>query len=290
MFDNRTMGYPGLFVNTPTQTLQSLSAMHPSSGKSILFRTGDPNFMNSLARGIEVIRAFSNLTAGLKMSAISKETGLSRAVVRRCLYTLEHMGYVRQSADGFHLEPKILSLSDPYFSPRSLPAIAQEFLDRVKEKTGESCSLAVLDEHEVVYVARSAAQRVMSVSLGIGSRLPAFCTSLGRVLLAALPRKELDAQLNKTTRKRYTDHTKTGIRDLRQIIMRAKQDGFAMVNQELEIGLRSIAVPVFNRRNQTVASINVGVQATRVTQRELRSRILPELQQAAQAISERLPE
>ena len=119
--------------------------MHSPTDKSILFRTGDPNFMNSLARGIEVIRAFSNSTAGLKMSAISKETGLSRAVVRRCLYTLERLGYVRQSAAGFYLEPKILSLSDPYFSPKSLPAIAQEFLDRVKEETGESCSLAVLD-------------------------------------------------------------------------------------------------------------------------------------------------
>jgi IclR family pca regulon transcriptional regulator len=148
--------------------------------QSILFRTGDPNFMNSLARGLEVIRAFSDTATGLMMPAISMKTGLSRAVVRRCLYTLEQMGYVSQRADGYYLEPRILALSQTYFSSNTLPSLAQDFLDRVKETTGESCSLAVLDHDEIVYVARSAARRIMTVSLGIGSRLPAFYTSLDR--------------------------------------------------------------------------------------------------------------
>jgi IclR family pca regulon transcriptional regulator len=266
-----------------TETLETTK-----DADSILFRTGDPDFMNSLARGVAVLQAFSDTTTGLKMSHISVRTGLSRAVVRRCLYTLEQLGYVRQNADGYYLKPKILSLSQTYFSSSSLTSQAQEFLDRVKEATGESCSLAVLDEDEVVYVARSAAQKIMTVSLGIGSRLPAYCTSLGRILLAALPPKELANLLGKTNRLKHTQFTKTSLRDLNGAISIARDKGFALTDQELEVGLRSIAVPLRNQEQKVVAAINVGVQAASVNKRKMTTEILPVLESAATGLGSQL--
>ncbi|MCH1503511.1 MAG: helix-turn-helix domain-containing protein [Verrucomicrobiales bacterium] len=257
---------------------------------SILFRSGDPNFMTSLARGLEVLQAFSGQTRTLKMAAISEVTGLSRAVVRRCLYTLSEMGYVRQSTDGYQIEPKVLALSQTYFSSSSLPKVAQPFLDEIRETLGESCSLAVLDGSQVVYIARSAAKRIMTVSLGIGSRLPAYCTSLGRVILAGLERDALEELLGKMERKRHTEHTVIAIRELKQRIARVATDGYALVDQELEIGLRSLAVPVRSQQGKVVAAINVGVQATRISQRDMRSQMLPALQSAAQQVGQRLPE
>jgi IclR family pca regulon transcriptional regulator len=224
------------------------------------------------------------------MAAVSEVTGLSRAVVRRCLYTLSEMGYVRQSTDGYQIEPKVLALSQTYFSSSSLPKVAQPFLDEIRETLGESCSLAVLDGSEVVYIARSAAKRIMTVSLGIGSRLPAYCTSLGRVILAGLERDALEELLGKMERKRHTEHTVIAIRELKQRIARVATDGYALVDQELEIGLRSLAVPVRSQQGKVVAAINVGVQATRISQRDMRSQMLPALQSAAQQVGQRLPE
>ena len=244
--------------------------------------------MNSLARGIAVLQAFSDTTTGVKMSNISISTGLSRAVVRRCLYTLEQLGYVRHGADGYYLEPKILSLSQTFFSSSSLTSQAQEFLDRVKESTGESCSLAVLDKDEVVYVARSAAWKIMTVSLGIGSRLPAFYTSLGRVLLATLPESQLDQYLKQLKLEPFTESTLTSKSDLRTAIQKADQQGYALVNEELEIGLRSLAVPVMNHDKQVVAAINVGVQATRMGSRKMIKEILPILKNAAYDLGSQL--
>lgn len=255
---------------------------------SILFRKGDPNFMNSLARGLAVLNAFSDNSTGLKMTHLSDRTGLSRAVVRRCLYTLEQLGYVRQSTDGFHLEPKIISLSQTYFSASPLTTQAQEFLDRVRNATGESCSLAVLDEDEVVYVARSAARKVMTVSLGIGSRLPAYCTSLGRVLLAHFPEEELLERLKKMDRVKHTDNTKTEVADLMEIMRETAHRGYSLVNQELEIGLRSLSVPVRNQNQHVIAAMNVGVQATRTTQRRMIAEILPILLSASRELGSQL--
>lgn len=256
--------------------------------KSNLFRKGDPDFMTSLARGIEVIRAFSDTKTGVNMSAISERTGLSRAVARRCLYTLSEMGYVRRDLDGYYLEPKILSLSQTYFSSTSLPALAQEHLDHVKESTGESCSLAILDEHETVYITRSAARRIMAVSLGIGSRLPAYCTSLGRVLLAALPPAELDNYFGTIKRKAFTERTRTTQRDLKAIIDKTREQGFTIVDQELEIGLRSLAVPVRNHNGVVVAAMNVGVQASRVSLSDLKRQTLPVLLSASEKLRSQL--
>ena len=222
------------------------------------------------------------------MASISTQTGLSRAVVRRCLYTLEQMGYVRSTANVYQLEPQVLALAQPYFSSSSLPVLAQEFLDRVKQETNESCSLAVLDGDDVVYVARSAAGRIMTVSIAIGSRLPAYCTSLGRVLLSALSSDELDTYLSRVERRRHTKHTLTTVRDLKHAIARAHDQGHALVNEELEIGLRSIAVPVRDRQHSVIAAVNVGAQATRMNQQTMLRDILPVLRAAADDLGERL--
>lgn len=256
--------------------------------KSILFRTGDPDFMTSLARGIEVIRSFADTATGIRASDISKRTGLSRAVVRRCLYTLSEMGYVSHEDDGYYLKPKILSLSQTYFGSNSLPSIAQDFLERVKESTGESCSLSVLEGQDVIYVARSSARRIMAVSLGVGSRLPAYCTSLGRVLIAALPEANWDDHLDPQSIKAHTRHTQTSSDALKRILKETRQQGYALVDQELEIGLRSLAVPVRNHRNQVVASMNIGVQAGRVSKKQLLENILPTLQSAASELKTQL--
>ncbi len=254
----------------------------------MLFRTGDPNFMTSLARGLEVLRGFSGAPRGLKMAELSRITGLSRAVVRRCLHTLQAMGYVRTDRDVFLLEPKILALGHSYFSSNSLPGTAQPFLEGVSHETQESCSLAVLDQDEVVYVARSATRRIMAVSLNLGSRLPAGCTSLGRVLLAQLSSAELEAYLARVKLVKLTEHTLTTKRDLAAAIESARTQGFAIVSEELEIGLRSIAVPVFSAQGTAVAAMNVSVQAARVSAAELKSRVLPLLKRAAADLGSRL--
>ncbi len=250
-----------------------------------LFRSGDPNFMTSLARGIEVLSSFQDSATGLRASVISKRTGLSRAVVSRCLYTLSELGYVRQAEDGYYLEPRILSLSQTFFTANPLLSIAQDYLNRVKEQTGESCSLAVLDSNDVVYIARSAAKRVMTVSLGIGSHLPAYCTSLGRVLIATLPPSEQRELLENANIVTHTKYTVTNIDKLMEILEAVNRQGYAIVNEELEIGLRSLATPVRDQRGSIVAAMNIGLQAPLVSEAEMLETMLPTLSAAATELS-----
>ncbi len=260
-------------------------AIDPANKKSFLFRTGDPNFMTSLARGLEVISAFRDSSKGLSMAEISERTSLSRAVVRRCLFTLEEMGYVSRDRRVFQLEPKILTLGQSYLSSSSVPVKAQPFLESISKQVNESCSLAVLESNQAMYVARSATRRIMSVSLGIGSRLPAYCTSLGRVLLAQLDAAELDDYFTNTEFCAYTEHTLTDPAALTAAVDRVRDQGYALVDQELELGLRSIAVPIQGPNRRVIAAMNVGVQAARVPSEELRERILPVLREEAEKLT-----
>ena len=244
--------------------------------------------MTSLARGIEVLSSFQNNSIGMRASNISKRTGLSRAVVSRCLYTLSKLGYVRRAEGGYYLEPKILSLSQTYLTSNPLVSIAQEYLDQVKEETGESCSLAVLDGNDIVYIARSAAKRVMTVSLGIGSHLPAYCTSLGRVLVAALPLSDQRELLTQSDIVAHTKHTVTDIDTLSEILEAVDEQGYAGVNEELEIGLRSLATPVRDQKGSIVAAMNIGLQAPLVSENEMLDSMLPTLSEAASDLSSRL--
>jgi IclR family pca regulon transcriptional regulator len=245
---------------------------------------GDPNFMTSLARGLMVIRAFTQNRPKLLIADVAKTTGLPRAVARRCLYTLMQLGYVGFDGRAYFLRPKILTLGYAYLSSTPLSAALQPYLERASQALRESCSAGVLEEDEVVYIARAATQRIMSVDLSVGSRLPAYCSSLGRVLLAHLPAPELESYLARVELTPLTERTITSHEGLLKALEQVHQKGYALVDQELEVGLRSIAVPVRNATGQVVAAMNVGVQAARVGRREMETQILPVLQEAAREV------
>ena len=255
------------------------------------------DFVVSLARGIEIIRAFGGPGPGtaarsnlrdpetLTLSEVAERTGLARAVVRRFLYTLAQLGYVTTDGKYFRLTAKILDLGFAYLSSFSLPKIAERFLEEVTRETKESSSASVLDGHEIVYVARVQTRRIMSISIGIGSRLPAFCTSMGRVLLAHLPPGALEDYFKTAVFNRFTERTIYQPELLHKELKTIVRQGYAVVDQELEIGLRSLAVPVFSAGGKAMAAVNIGTQAPRTTKSELLQRFLPVLQNAAKNIS-----
>jgi IclR family pca regulon transcriptional regulator len=249
----------------------------------------DPSFMTSLARGLAVMRAFSDHRRSLTIAQISHKTGIPRAAVRRCLYTLKQLGYADAEANNFFLKPKILSLGYSYLSSTPLAVAAQPCLNNISRLLKESCSLAVVDEHEVLYVARSATSRILSVALNTGSRLPAYCTSLGRVMLASMSEEMLDAYFASVNLRAYTDLTVVSVNGLKDILAGVRENGYAMVEEELEIGLRSIAVPVHGASGVVHAALNVGAQATRVSGHQLVHEFLPVLRHGAQELSVLLP-
>jgi IclR family pca regulon transcriptional regulator len=242
---------------------------------------GDPNYVLSLARGLKVIETFEGHTEGQSVADVARRTGLSRAAVRRLLITLESLGYAECVGRVYRLKTRVLKLGFSYLSSTSLPAIAQPILEQVTEAVHESSSLSVLDGDQIVYLARAAAKRVMSIGLSVGSRLPAYCTSMGRVLLAALPEAELAACLDRVEIKALTPKTITDKARVAEIIEGVRTDGFALTDEELELGLRSIAVPVRNRQNRVVAAMNIGVHAARVPAAEMIDRFLPVLRENA---------
>lgn len=242
---------------------------------------GNPDFVLSLARGLRVIESFEGRSEGQSAADISRTTHLSRAAVRRCLITLQMLGYVESVGRSYRLRTRVLKLGFSYLSSNALPAIVQPTLERITELVHESCSLSVLDDEEIVYIGRSTAKRVMSVGLSVGSRLPAYCTSMGRVLLGALPESELTRYLDRVELKELTPKTITDKHLLGEISRRVRTDGFAVTDEELELGLRSIAVPVKNHQHRVVAAMNIGVHAARVSSAEMIHRFLPILQENA---------
>jgi len=249
----------------------------------------DPDFMTSLARGLAVLRAFADVRKPQTIAQISQQTGIPRAAVRRCLHTLKQLGYVEAELNNFSLRPKVLALGYSYLSSTPLSAAAQPCLDQISRTLGESSSLAVLEEDQVLYVARAATSRVMSVSLSAGSRLPAYCTSLGRVLLSHLPSTELDAYLERVVLAPRTEHTVTDPARLRAVLDQVREDGYAINNEELELGLRSIAVPVRGASGRVLAALNVGAQAARVPAQRMLDEFLPVLRKGAQELALLLP-
>ena len=249
----------------------------------------DPSFMTSLARGLAVLRAFSESRRALTIAQISQKTGIPRAAVRRCLHTLKQLGYAEAEMNNFSLRPKVLTLGYSYLSSTPLAVSSQPYLNNISRALNESCSLAVLDESEVLYIARSATSRVMSVALTAGSRLPAYCTSLGRVMLAHLEPDELDAYFARTKLRPMTDRTVVSQKRLREILAGVRQQGYAINDEELELGLRSIAVPVRGASGKVLAALNVGAQAARVSTAQMEKEFLPVLQRGAQELSILLP-
>ena len=245
---------------------------------------GDADYMLSLARGLSVIRAFGQGQPSLSIADVARLTGLSRAAARRCLYTLSVLGYAAQVDGRYELTPRILSLGSAYLGSSLVARVAQPVLERVSEKLRESSSLAVLDDQDIVYVARAATHRILSIGLSVGSRLPAAATSMGRVLIAFADEAERARYLGRAKLVRHTPHTIVDKTKLRAEFDRVRAAGYAMVDQELEIGLRSLAVPVRRQDGVVVAAINVGVHAGRVDAKVLIRDYLPVLQRAADEI------
>jgi len=274
---------PGVREGGPAQQLSAESTV--SLAAQLDEFSGDPNFMTSLARGLLVIQAFSQRRPQLSISQLSKRTGLSRASVRRCLHTLSKLGFARTD-DGrnFYLRPRILTLGHSYLASMPLATAAQPILEHLSQILHESCSIALLDGTEIVYVARANVTRIMAIDLGVGTRLPAFCTSMGRVLLANLSSEELESILPQIEFTHFTDRTVTSVEKLRQALMTVKREGYAIVDQELELGLRSMAVPVRNPAGRVVAAINVGAHGQRVSVQDMQTRFLPYLRAAAQEL------
>ena len=246
-------------------------------------RSGE--FVTSLARGLQVICAFDTDNPAMTLSDVAKRTGLTRAAARRFLHTLRELGYVSSDGRDFRLTPRVLGLGYAYLSSMSIVELAQPFMENISKTVNESCSMSVLDDSEVVYIARVPTKRIMSVALSIGTRLPAYNTSMGRVLLAELNGEQLDSYFVRNERTQYTPQTVTDEHALRDILEQTRRAGFAAVDQELELGLRSIAVPVRARSGNTLAALNVSGHATRVSMRDMRKTFLPPLQEAAEAIT-----
>ncbi|MCY1166250.1 IclR family pca regulon transcriptional regulator [Sphingomonas sp. BE270] len=241
---------------------------------------GDPEFMTSLARGLAVLRCFADEQRPMTIAQASRETGLSRPAVKRCLHTLVRLGYAAQDGVSYALRPKVLALGYAYLSSSTLAMRAQPLLDHLRDELHESCSLGVVEEDEVYYVARAEVSRIMSIALRAGSRLPLYCTSMGRVLLAGHSRDHQRAYLRRTDLAPRTPHTQTGRSALLELFDRVAEEGYAIIDQELEIGLRSIAVPVAGPGG-VIAAVNIGTQAARVSVVDLRTRYLPSLRKVA---------
>ncbi len=243
------------------------------------------SYVQSFARGLEVIRSFSATAPQQTLSEVAARTGLTRAGARRILLTLQTLGYVETDGRQFRLSPRILDLGFAYLSSLPIWNLAEPVMEDLVEEVRESSSAAVLDGLDVVYVLRVPTHKIMRTNLGVGSRLPACWTSMGRVLLAALPEDELRSRLESHPLQRWTEHTATDVPTLLARIAQARQQGWCLVNQELEEGLISIAAPLTNRTGQTVAALNISGQANRTSAQVMQESMLPALLKAARTIS-----
>ncbi len=246
------------------------------------------DFVQSLERGLSVIRAFDETRPELTLSDVARATGLTRAAARRFLLTLIDLGYVRTDGRLFALRPRILELGYAYLSSMSLPEVAQPHMEELVAKVHESCSVSVLDGTDVVYVARVPTRRIMTVAISVGTRFPAFATSMGRVLLAALPNDRIEDYLSSGVVQQYTSYTVTDADKLRGVLAKVRTQGYCLVDQELEKGLRSIAVPIHDSDGTVIAAMNVSLHVSGGTAEEIRRDVLPQLRATAAEIEQDL--
>jgi IclR family pca regulon transcriptional regulator len=255
------------------------------TSKDRLMETKQSDMMGGLAKGLRVIEAFTADNPRLSISEAAAITGLDRATTRRCLLTLAEHGYCAYDGKFFTVTPRVLRLGTGCLASMPLPRIVQPWLDQLSDRIGQSTSVAILDEGEIVYVARAAQRKVMSIALMPGSRLPAYCTSMGRVMLAALPADRARNILAAFPLNARTPHTLTDIEAVMEELDKVRQKGFASVDQEVEIGLRSIAVPLKNARGAVVAALNTGLPVSPETMSALVERYLNPLGQVAKELS-----
>jgi IclR family transcriptional regulator, pca regulon regulatory protein len=247
-------------------------------------KPGD-SYVQSFARGLDVIRSFSGAAPRQTLTEVAGRAGLTRAGARRILLTLQTLGYVESDGRLFALSPRILDLGFAYLSSMPIWNLAEPAMEALADQVKESCSAAVLDGTDIVYVLRVPTRKIMKMALGVGSRLPAYCTSLGRMLLAGLPDDEALQRLRASAPEQRTRHTITDVDALMGKIRQARRQGWCQFNQELEEGLVSVAAPITNRSGRMVAALNVSGLANRTSARQMQESMLPPLLQAAQSIS-----
>ncbi|OYV43752.1 MAG: hypothetical protein B7Z75_07275 [Acidocella sp. 20-57-95] len=253
------------------ETERSAEALDPAA---------DNNYIAALARGLAVMRSFAGQRNQLTMAEIAKLVSLPRATVRRCLITLSALGYIDSNGKYYRLTPQVLTLSQSYFSSNPLPRVAQPYIEQVSEAVGESCSVSVLTGDEVIYVARSTRKRAASVHRDVGQNLPAFCTSMGRVLLAHMEPEALDAYFKRVTLKKFTHETVTDEATLRGLLDQVRRREFCLIDGELEHNLRAVAVPVRDQSGKVVAAAHISTEASRTPKEKMRNEFLPVLRSA----------
>lgn len=245
----------------------------------------DRDFVTALSSGLEVILAFDDAHPRMTLSEVAARTGMNRARARRFLLTLHALGYVHKQQRLFELTPKVLQLGYSFLSARDYRSVVQQVLEEITSECSESSSLGLLDGDEVTYVARSSSRhRLLAITLSVGTRLPAAFTSMGRVLLAQLPDEELDTWLARVELKSYTDKSITNKAELKKCILEVRQQGYAIVDQELDSGLRSIAVPAFDANSRLLGAINISTNAARVSLDTLTEQYLPLLRKKSRLI------
>lgn len=253
-----------------------------------LIEAQGPDFLEALARGLRVLETFNTDRKQLTLSDIAKLVDLPRASVRRTLHTLVQLGYAEMDDRLFRLTPRVLTLARAYLLSNAVSDILQPALERLSEEVREACSAAVLDGDEIMMIAHASPNRIIPVSSQIGFRLPAVATSLGRVLLAALDDRRLDGFLSQAHPKKVTDFTIVDKVELRRAVLQVRKDGYALVDQEVEIGFRSIAVPLKRIDGRTIASLNIGVHSERTPLKAMRSHFFPRLRAMADELQQQL--
>ena len=270
-------------AQTPEPTTTARAAGHATPAADVA-QPRNSDFVQSLDRGLAVIRAFGPDRERLSLSEVARATGLTRAAARRFLLTLVKLGYMRSDGREFSLRPRVLELGYAYLSGLALPEVAAPHLEELVAKLHESSSISILDGHHVVYVARVPTKRIMTVAISVGTRFPAFATSMGRVLLAAMSDADLDRYLSEATFEPLTNRTVTDPDRLRVIIHEVARQGYAIVDQELEEGLRAVAAPIRGAADIGAAAINVSAHASRVSLATMRAELLPTLLETARQI------
>ena len=260
----------------------SFSAADAVAASTIEQFSNDPDFVTALARGLAVLLALSDKRRRMSIAQVSHRTGIPRAAARRSLHTLVNLGFAAvDEARRFYLRPRVLSFSHAYLSASPIAVLAQPILDRLGEALREACSLATLDGDEIVYIARSTSSRIMSPSLNVGRRLPAYCTSIGHVMLAHLPQDELDAYLSRIRFHPYTEYTPGSTSRLLVLLKAVRESGYAFASQMMEPRLCTLAVPVRDAGGHYVAGINVIRQGRLVSRDEMAARYYQPLEEAA---------
>jgi IclR family transcriptional regulator, pca regulon regulatory protein len=264
-----------------------MDTQQPNAAPAI-FEDG-PDYIQSLHRGLEVIRTFDADHSAMSLAEVAERARLARPVVRRLLMTLEHLGYVNRDGRWFSLTPRVLELGFSYLSSLTVAQLALPFMEELSHQIDESCSLAVLEDYDIVYVQRVAVRKVMTITIGVGARLPAYCTSMGRALVASRDEETRGRWLRGLKPQTCTRFTLTDRNSLRKELERVRAQGYAYVEQELEEGLCSVAVPVHGPGAEAIAALNVGMPFTVGARTRALKVVLPALRAAAQRIEQQLP-